>query len=398
MKKTITSLLCAATIAATSGAAVAAADGAVKIGVLTDMSGVYSALGGKGSVIAAQMAIDDFGGEVLGKKIEMVSADHQNKADIGSATARQWIDVDGVDMITDLLNSAVGIAVQNLASDKDTITMNTGAGSTSLTGEECTPYGIHYVYDTYALPVGTATAIVNGGGKSWFFITADYAFGHSLEENTSAVVESLGGSVVGAVRAPLATTDFSSYLLQAQSSGADVIGLANAGGDTINSIRQANEFGIVESGQQMAGMLVFITDIKSLGLEIAQGLQFTTAYYWDRNDESRKFGEAFMEKADAAPSMVQAGVYSSVMSYLQAVEAVGSDDAAKVREQLGKMEIDFFGSKGMIRKDGLFEHDMFLAKVKSADESKSDWDLLEIVSQIPGSEAFMTLEQGGCSL
>ena len=307
----------------------AAGDGQVKIGVLTDMSGVYSEVGGKGSVAAAEMAIEDFGGEVLGKKVGLVSADHQNKPDVGSATSREWIDVQKVDMITDILNSAVGLAVQHLATDKQVITMNTGAGTTDLTNKDCTPYGIHYVYDTYALPVGTATAIVEEGGKSWFFITADYAFGQSLEANTRGVVEKLGGTVEGAVRAPLATTDFSSYLLQAQASGAQVIALANAGGDTINSIKQANEFGIVESGQQMAGMLVFLSDIKSLGLETAQGLQFTVGYYWDRNDESRAFGEAFQEKTGFMPTMNHAGVYSAVTNYLKAVETVGSDDRTR---------------------------------------------------------------------
>ena len=344
------------------------------------------------------MAIDDFGGEVLGKPIKLVSADHQNKADVGSATAREWIDVEKVDMITDLLNSAVGLAVQDVASAKQVITINTGAGTSDLTTKNCTKYGIHYVYDTYSLPVGTATAVVEEGGKSWYFLTADYAFGQSLEENTTAIVEKLGGTVEGAVRHPLSTTDFSSYLLQAQASGAQVIGLANAGGDTINSIKQANEFGIVEGGQQLAGMLVFISDIKSLGLEIAKGLQFTVGYYWDRNDASREFGQAFIDKAGVAPTMNHAGVYSAVTNYLEAVEKVGSDDPDAVREELGKETIDFFGATGNIRADGSFVHDMFLVKVKEPADSKGDWDLMEVVSDIPGETAYMTLEQGGCEL
>lgn len=391
-------LLVGAALGATTLGAHAAGDGAVKIGVLTDMSGVYSGIGGKASVTAAQMAIDDFGGEVLGKPIELVSADHQNKPDIGSATAREWIDVEKVDMITDILNSAVGLAVQHLASDKQVITINTGAGTSDLTNKDCTPYGIHYVYDTFALPTGTATAIVGQGGKSWFFITADYAFGQSLEENTTAVVEELGGSVEGAVRAPLSSTDFSSYLLQAQASGAQVIGLANAGGDTINSIKQAKEFGIVEGGQQMAGMLVFISDVKSLGLDTAKGLQFTVGYYWDRNDASRAFGEAFQKQTGVMPTMNHAGVYSAVTNYLKAVQTAGTDDPDAVRAELGKEKIDFFGAEGNIREDGLFVHDMFLVKVKTPEESTGEWDLMEVVSDIPGETAYMTLEQGSCAL
>lgn len=372
--------------------------GVVKIGVLTDMSGVYSALGGEGAVIAAQMAIDDFGGKVLGKPIELVSADHQNKPDVASAKAREWIDEDGVDVITELLNSAVGLAVQGTASSKHVITLNTGAGSTDLTGSQCTRYGIHYVYDTYSLPVGTATAIVKNGGKKWFFITADYNFGKSLEKNTSEVVKRLGGTVVGHVLAPLGTTDFSSYLLQAQNSGAQVIALANAGGDTINAIKQAKEFGIVQGGQKLAGMLIFITDIKSLGLETAQGLQFTTAWYWNQNKATRAFAERFFKKHHAMPTMIQAGLYSAVTNYLKAVKAAGTDNSDAVRAELGKMKINDFFAKGHIRPDGLLVHDMYLAKVKKPSESKGPWDLVKIVKRIPAKEAFMSLKQGGCPL
>jgi branched-chain amino acid transport system substrate-binding protein len=393
--------LCAIGATAFAGAAVAqeVSNDAVTIGVLSDMSGVYKDLEGPGAVIAAQMAIDDFGGEVLGKPIKLISADHQNKPDIASATAREWIDESHVDMITGIDNSAVGLATQGVASSKNTITINTGAGTTQLTGDKCTKYGIHYVYDTYSLPVGTATAIVKNGGKSWFFITADYAFGHSLQDNTVKVVKELGGSVAGSVDVPISTNDFSSYLLQAQSSGADVIALANAGNDTVNSIKQASEFGIVAGGQQIAGMLVMITDVKALGLPVAQGLQFTTAFYWDRNDESRKWSNRFFEKHHAMPTMIQAGVYSAVSNYLQAVKAAGTDNSDAVREQLGKMTInDFFVKDGHIGEDGLMRHDMYLVKVKTPDQSKADWDLMEVMATIPAETAFMAPEDSGCPL
>jgi len=402
MKKTTISAICAAGVATFGGAAIAAdgaSNGSVKIGVLSDMSGVYKAIEGPGAVIAAQMAAEDFGGSVLGEKIEIVSSDHQNKADVASSIAREWIDRDHVDMLVGMDNSSVGLAVQGLASGKNTITMNTGAGSTALTEEQCSKYGIHYVYDTYALPVGTATAMVENGGKSWFFITADYAFGHSLRDNTSRVVKELGGEVKGSVEAPLSTNDFSSYLLQASSSGADVIGLANAGGDTVNAIKQANSFGIVQRGQKLAGMLVFLTDIKALGLDTAKGLQFTTAFYWDRNDESRKWSQRFFDEHGAMPTMVQAGVYSAVMNYLKAIKAAGTDGSDAVRAQLGEMELnDFFVENGKIEANGLMSHDMYLAKVKTPDESESDWDLLDIVSTIPADKAYIPISESACSL
>ncbi|WP_006913679.1 ABC transporter substrate-binding protein [Salinisphaera shabanensis] len=396
--------VCAATLTAVAAtSALAAADGlsngSVKIGVLSDMSGVYKAIEGPGAVIAAQMAIDDFGGQVLGEDIELVSADHQLKADVASSIARRWIDRDHVDMLVGMDNSAVGLAVQGLASAKKTIAINTGAGTVELTESQCSSYGIHYVYDTYALPVGTATAMVQNGGKKWFFITADYAFGHSLQDNTARVVKELGGEVVGSVNAPLSTNDFSSYLLQASSSGADVIGLANAGGDTVNSIKQANEFGIVARGQKMAGMLVFLTDVKALGLDTAKGLQFTTAFYWDRNDESREWSQRFFDKHGAMPTMVQAGVYSATMHYLEAIKAAGTDDADAVRAELGQMELnDFFVKNGKIEANGLMSHDMYLAKVKTPDQSKSDWDLLDIVSTIPAEKAYIPVAESSCSL
>jgi len=374
-------------------------DGKVKIGVLSDMSGVYKALEGPGAVIAAEMAIEDFGGSVLGKKIEIISADHQNKPDIGASTAREWIDAEEVDMITALDNSSVALSVQGLANDKKTITMNTGAGTTALTEEQCTPYGIHYVYDTHALPVGTATAMVKNGGESWFFITADYAFGHSLRDNTGAVVESLGGEVVGNVNAPLSTNDFSSYLLQAQASGADVIGLANAGQDTVNAIKQANQFQIVQSGQKLAGMLAFITDVHSMGLDISQGLQFTTAFVWNQNDETLAWSERFYERHNAMPTMVHAGVYSAVSNYLAAVKETGTDDSDTVRAKLGEMTLnDMFVKDGKIAPNGSMLHDMYLVEVKKPEESQSEWDLLRVVSKIPADQAYISMADTKCSL
>lgn len=374
-------------------------DDMVKIGVLTDMSGVYANGTGKGSVAAAQMAVEDFGGTVLGKPIKLVSADHQNKADIASSIARKWIDSEGVDMITDLVTSSTGIAVQELASQKHTITINTGAGTTALTNKYCTEYGIHYVYDTYALPTGTATAVVKNGGKSWFFITADYEFGHSLQDNTARVVKALGGTVVGSVNAPLSTNDFSSYLLQAQGSGADVVALANAGQDFSNAVRQAHEFGLTDAGQQMVGLLGVLPDVKALGKKNAANLMLTTAFYWDRTPESRKFSKRFYEKVGAMPDMIQAGDYSAVMTYLEAVKAAGTDDADAVRKQLAKMEInDMFAQGGHIREDGLMVHDMYLVQVKKPEDSTAEWDMYKIVRTIPGEQAFQPMSEGSCSL
>jgi branched-chain amino acid transport system substrate-binding protein len=388
-----------ATLAMPITASAELTDGKLKIGVLSDMSGVYKALEGPGAVVAAKMAIEDFGGSVLGQPVEVISADHQNKPDIGASTAREWIDTKEVDMITALDNSSVALSVQGLANDKKVITMNTGAGTTALTEEQCTPYGIHYVYDTHALPVGTATAMVKNGGESWFFITADYAFGHSLRDNTGAVVESLGGEVVGNVNAPLSTNDFSSYLLQAQSSGADVIGLANAGQDTVNAIKQANQFRIVQSGQKLAGMLVFITDVHSMGLDIAQGLQFTTAFVWNQNDETRAWSERFFERHGAMPTMVHAGVYSAVTNYLKAVKETGTDDSDTVRAKLGEMTLnDMFVKNGSILPNGTMLHDMYLVEVKKPSESESEWDLLRVVSKIPAEQAFIPLSESKCPL
>ena len=396
---------CVASIVALSASTAMAAgisDGVVKIGVLGDMSGVYSTgFSGEGAVAAVKMAVKDFGGKVLGKPIQVISADHLNKADVASTIAREWIDRDKVDMITDLTNSAVALAVQKLASEKHTITMATGAATTALTGKSCTKYGIHYGYDTHALPVGTATAVVKNGGKTWYFITADYAFGHALQNNTASVVKSLGGKVLGSSLAPLATTDFSSYLLQAQSSGAQVIALANAGQDTVNSIKQAHEFGLTKSGkQQLAGMLVLISDVKSLGMDTAKGLNFTTAWYWNHDKASREWKAAYMKFSNgAAPTFPHAADYSLTMAYLKAIKAAGTDDADAVRAELGKMKIDdFFAKGGTIRKDGLLVHTMYLLKVKGSSESKDPWDVANVVRSIPGRDAFFSLADGGCPL
>ena len=373
-------------------------DGVVKIGVLTDMSGLYSDLGGKGSAIAAQMAVDDFGGKVLGAPIQVISADHQNKADLGASKAREWYEAEKVDMITDLLNSGVGIAAAKVAEQQKKIAINVGAASTRLTNEDCTPYTVHYAYDTYALANGTGKAIVKQGGDSWFFLTADYAFGHSLEKDTADVVKANGGKVLGQVRHPLNASDFSSFLLQAQSSKAKIVGLANAGGDTINSIKAANEFGLTKN-QSLAGLLVFITDVHSLGLQTAQGMLLTEGFYWDLNDETRKFGKRFFDKAKKMPSMIHAGVYSATLSYLKAVQAAGTDDADAVMAKLKSTPInDVFAKNGMIRVDGRMVHDMYLLQVKKPSESKYPWDYYTLKATIPADEAFQPLEKSTCRL
>lgn len=371
----------------------------LRIGAIVDMGGVYSAHGGPGGIKAVQMAIDDFGGQVLGRKIELLSADYQSRVDVTSARAREWYDQDGVNMIIESTDSASALALQKLGVEKKKLTIFAGSASSSLTNENCSPYGIHYVYDTYALAKGTGAAVTKMGGDSWYFITADYAFGHSLERDTSKVVQDNGGKILGSVRAPLNTTDFSSYLLRAQSSGAKVVGLANAGRDTQTSVRQANEFGITQAGQQLATLLVFLNDVKGMGLEAAQGLLFTTGFYWDRNDETRAFAKRFYEKQKTMPSMVQAGMYSATMHYLNAVKAVGNDDALAVAEQMKKTPInDFYTHNGKIRADGRMVYDMYLAEVKKPAESKGDWDLLKIRSTIPATHAWRPLSESTCSL
>ncbi len=399
--RTIALLVTAAFAAGATGLAHAQAKisgDVVKIGVLTDLSGLYSDIGGQGSVLAAQMAVEDFGGTVAGKKVEVLSADHQNKADVGAQKAREWIDREGVDMITDALNSAVGIATAKVVAEKKRILINTGAASTRLTNEDCTPYTIHHTYDTFALANGTGKAVVKQGGDTWFFLTADYAFGHSLEKDTGDVVKANGGKVVGAVRHPLNTSDFSSFLLQAQSSKAKIVGLANAGGDTINSIKAANEFGITKN-QSLAGLLVFITDVHSLGLAATQNMYVTEAWYWDLNDDTRRWSKRFFEKHKKMPSMVHAGVYSGTMMYLNAIKATGTDDADAVMKWLrANKHNDMFGKNMTLREDGRLVHDMYLLQVKKPGESKSPWDYYHVRQTIPAAEAFQPLAQSRCPL
>jgi branched-chain amino acid transport system substrate-binding protein len=382
-----------------SGAAQAQmSDNVIRIGVLNDRSGIYADLAGEGSAIAARMAAEEFGNAIGGAKIEIVVADHQNKADIAANAARQWIDTDKVDVIADVPNSAAALAVQGITKDKKRIFLMSGPGSTDLTGKACSPYGFHWTYDNHAMAAGTARALVEQGKKSWYMVTADYAFGHSLENETTGMVKQLGGKVNGAVRHPLGTSDFSSFLLQAQGSGAQVIGLANAGGDTTNAVKQAAEFGITQGGQSLAGLLLFIQDIHALGLQTAQGLMLTTGFYWDMDDAKRAWSKAFMEKTGKAPSMVQAGVYSAVKHYLKAVKEVGSDDADKVAAKMKELPVDDMFAKGKVAANGRMMHDMYLAQVKAPAESKGAWDYYRIVKTIPAEQAFLDPKDSGCPL
>ncbi len=375
----------------------------VKIGVLSDMSGLYADIGGSGSVVAARMAVEDFKPESHGMKVEIVSADHQNKPDIGAAIARRWFDVDQVDAIADVPNSGVALAVSNVTRDRNRVFLVSGAADSDLTDKQCSPNTVHWTYDTWALAHGTGEAIVRQGGKSWFFITADYAFGHALERDTAAVVKAAGGQVLGAVRHPLNTSDFSSYLLQAQTSKAQVIGLANAGGDTINAVKQAAEFRIVQGGQRLAGLLVFLTDVHALGLQTAQGLTLTTAFYWDLNDKTRAFAKRFAaHQGGKYPTMVQAGVYSSVLHYLEAVAKIGSrTDGTKVVEAMKASRYDdpLFGDT-VVRQDGRAIHAMYLVEVKKPAESKGAYDYFKLLATIPADQGFRPLadEKGTCGL
>ncbi|HZP98874.1 MAG TPA: ABC transporter substrate-binding protein [Reyranella sp.] len=370
----------------------------LKIGVMDGFSGVYGDLT-QGEVEAMQLAIEDVGGKVLGRPIEILSADHQTKPDVGAAIARKWYDVDGVKMITGLGTSSVALAVRKISQEKGLIDLNTGAASADLTGPACSATGAHWVYDTYALAHVTGEAMVKAGGDSWFFITADYAFGHALERDVSEVVKAAGGKVLGAVRAPFPTQDFSSFLLQAQSSKAKVIGLANAGQDTINSIKQAGEFGIVKGGQKLAGLLVFATDVQSLTLPVAQGLVLTEAFYWDMNDETRAWTKRYRAKKDKLPSMLTAGVYSSTLHYLKAVQAAGTDDAKAVMAKMREMPInDVMTKNGKLREDGRVIRDMYLFEVKSPAESKGKDDIYKLLATVPGDKAFRPLKDGKCPL
>jgi branched-chain amino acid transport system substrate-binding protein len=390
-------------VAAAIGAGTAQAqlsDGMIKIGVLSDMSGLYADLDGTGSVTAAQMAVEDFGAAAKGMKVEIISADHQNKPDVGSNVARQWFDVDKVDIITGTTNSGVALAVNQVTKDKGKAFIVSGAASSDLSGKACTANTIHWTYDTWMLANGTGNAIVKTGGDSWFFMTADYAFGHALERDTEAVVLKSGGKVLGKVRAPLNTQDFSSFLLQAQASKAKIVGLANAGGDTRNSIKQAAEFGIVKGGQNMAGLLVFLLDVHALGLPAAQGLIFTETFYWDLNDQTRAFTKRFAERNKGIyPTMIHAGVYSGVLHYLKAAEALKGDDGTKVIAKMKEMPTDdpLFG-KGMVRADGRKIHPAYLFEVKKPSESKGPWDYYKIRATIPADQAFRPMADGDCPL
>ena len=375
-------------------------DGVIKIGVLNDQSGLYADLAGQGSVVAARMAVEDYGAEKKGMKVEVVFADHQNKADVGSAIARQWYDVDKVDLIVDVPNSGVALAVSQITRDKAKAFIVSSAATSDLTGRACSPNTIHWTYDTWALANGTANALVKQGADTWFFITADYAFGHALERDVEAVVLKNGGKVLGKVRHPLNTQDFSSFLLQAQASKAKVIGLANAGGDTTNAIKQGAEFGIVKGGQNFAGLLVFLTDVHALGLQTAQGLVFTETFYWDLNDRTRAFAKRFAERNRGIhPTMIHAGVYAGVTHYLKAVEALKSDDGTKVIAKMKEIPTDdpLFG-KGTIRIDGRKIHPAYLVEVKKPSESKAPWDYYKIRATIPADQAFRPLDQGECPL
>jgi branched-chain amino acid transport system substrate-binding protein len=398
MRKTTTT----AAIALLAGFASSAATAEISVtfGVLNDRSGLYADLTGEGSVIATRTAIEDFGAEERGIRAEVVSADHQNRPDVASTVTRQWIDQDGVDVIVDVPTSSAALAVNDIVRERQKIFLVSGAATSDLTGPACSPYTVHWTYDTWSLANGTGRAMVEVGGDTWFFLTADYAFGHALERDTSAVVEESGGQVLGTVRHPFPGQDFSSFLLQAQASGAKVIGLANAGGDTVNSIMQAAEFGIVQGGQALAGLLVFITDVDALGLEDAQGLVLTESFYWDLNDDTRDFAQRFAERGNGnMPTMVHAGVYGSVLHYLKAVEAAGTTDSDAVMAQMKEMETDdpLFG-QGVIRQDGRKIHDMYLFQVKSPDESSGRWDYYELLNTIPADVAFRPMEDGGCPL
>ncbi|MBV6320728.1 ABC transporter substrate-binding protein [Duganella violaceipulchra] len=370
----------------------------IKIGFITDMSGLYTDIDGAGGAEAIKMAIADAGVVIAGKKVEFISADHQNKADIAASKAREWFDQQGVDLLIGGTNSGANLAMAKVAAEKKKVFISIGAGSARLTNEECTPYTIHYAYDTIALARGTGGAIVKQGGKSWYFMTADYAFGQSLEKDTAEVVKANGGKVLGAVKHPLSASDFSSFLLQAQSSGAQILGLANAGGDAINSIKAANEFGITKK-MKLAGLLIFINDVHSLGLNLTQGMYLTDGWYWDANADTRAWSKRYFEKMKKEPSMLQAADYSAAANYLKAVKAVGSDDTDKVMAYLKANKInDMFAKNGVIRPDGRMVHDMYLMEVKKPSESKYPWDYYKVVATIPGDQAYATKAETKCSL
>lgn len=380
-----------------AGGVVRADEKPLRIGVLNDQSGIYADMAGPGSVIAAKMAVEDFGGTVLGRPVEIIAGDHQNKPDVGSALVNRWIDEDGVDVITDIPTSSVLLAVQEIGRKKNKLVLASTGGSSDFTGKACAPTGIHWTYDTYALAAGTGKSLAKDG--PWFFITADYAFGAALERDTSKAVEQSGGKIVGAVKHPQGTTDFSSYLLQAQGAGAKLIAFANSGADQVNAIKQANEFGIPQSGIKLAGLYLHITDIHAIGLPTAQGLILTQGFYWDLNDETRAWSKRFYERHKAMPTMGQAGTYSSILHYLKAVKATGATDTAKVVVEMKATPVDdFFSHGGRIREDGRMVHDLYLLQVKAPAEQKYPWDYLKLIRVIPGDEAFRPLNEGDCPL
>ena len=398
--KTLLAATIIAGLAAPAGAlAQEVSDDVVKIGILNDQSGVYADFGGKWSVAAAEMAAADFGGTVLDKPIEIINADHQNKPDIASNIAREWYDTQQVDAIMDLTTSSVALAVQGLSREKKKITMTTGGGSTVIAGAQCSPYGFHWAYNTRALSQGTAGSLVEGGDDSWFFLTADYTFGDSLQGEATKVIEEKGGTVLGAARHPLATNDFSSFMLQAQGSGAKVIGLANAGLDTANAVKAATEFGLVASGQKVAALLFTLAEVKGLGIEAAQGLNLTEGWYWDQSNENREFAKRYMAKFGKMPNMIHVGTYSAVLQYLKAIDAAGTDATEAVAKKLHEMPVeDLFAKNGKVLPNGRMVYDMYLFRVKTPDQSKGEWDLYEEVATVPGDVAYGTVEESGCDV
>ena len=374
-------------------------DGVVKIGVLVDMSGLYADLAGPGSVVAAQMAVDDFGGTVLGKPIVVVSADHQNKPDIGASIARSWFDRDQVDVVVDVPVSSVALAVQEVTRDRKKVFLISASGASDLTGKACSPTSVHWTYDTYALANTAGAALLKEGGDTWFFLTADYAFGSALERDMTALIKAKGGKILGGVRHPQDTTDFSSFLLQAQSSGARIIAFANAGGDTVNSVKQANEFGIQQKGQRIVGLLTYISDVASMGLANAQGLILASAFYWDMDDETRAWTKRYQARLNKVPTMAQAGTYGAVLHYLKAIQAAGTDDGPTVVRKMKELPInDFFTKNGRIREDGRVIRDMYLFQVKTPAESKYRFDFYKLLDTVPGDQAFRPMNEGGCPM
>ncbi|MEQ5801065.1 ABC transporter substrate-binding protein [Halomonas sp. H10-9-1] len=390
--------LATATLMAT-GAQAQMSDDAVRIGYLADMSGTYRDLAGPGGLAALEMAIEDFGGEVNGAPIEVFSADDRNSADVGANTVREWFDTRNVDLVAGLVASSVSIAATKVIEENDGLGIVSGSAASSVTNEHCTPNHIHWVYDTYPLANGTAKAVVEQGGDTWFMLTADYAFGHALEGDVTKVVEENGGEIVGGVRHPFPTSDFSSYILQAQGSGAKIVGLANAGADTVNAITTASQFGLTQSGQQLAGLLIFLNDVHSMGLEDTQNLLLTTGWYWDMDDQSREWAERYFERVGRMPTMVQAGIYSSTMHYLETVAEEGTDNPEAIRAAMAERPVeDFFARNGRIREDGRMVHDMYLARVKTPEESEGEWDVYEILATIPAEEAYRPLSESQCEL